>query len=350
MEALRLTIDNLFKIIKELHPLYYDSDKEWHTKGYSIAKNMISKYNNTIEANIFAMRYYITGFNDTHMALFFHMEDYLSSPTFPGFLTFYNPDNKTLEILGTKDIITHINNKPFIEYFKEFLLYNNGKISDESTYTEQSYHLFFNYNNPFLPSPKTITIKNKLIPLKYKTIDYKIENNLRKLYFDKFSKYNENEHNIYKKDNIIYITIGNFYKINFDKLKALLPAKQIVVDLRNNRGGGIDYVSIFFKIVYNINYFLDFHSKPSMFNNIEPVSLGHKDNIHTKANYPKLKILINSHSLSASGIFVNLAQKLVNNVEIIGETDLSKKLCGTSIYIAYNGYELTIPTHCNQLY
>jgi len=87
-----------------------------------------------------------------------------------------------------------------------------------------------------------------------------------------------------------------------------------------------------------------------MFNNIEPVSLGHKDNTHTKANYPKLKILINSHSLSASGIFVNLAQKLVNNVEIIGETDLSKKLCGTSIYIAYNGYELTIPTHCNQLY
>jgi C-terminal processing protease CtpA/Prc len=111
-----------------------------------------------------------------------------------------------------------------------------------------SYLLFLDYNNPYLPAPKLIKIENVEKKLTYVVTPIKCIN--------KFNPNNieipENEYNIYKNNNIIYLTLPSFENPTFKNLKALLPANKIVIDLRYNYGGDLKHVLNFFNIVYNL--------------------------------------------------------------------------------------------------
>ena len=351
---LALHIDNLQKLIKQNHPLTYKEDKEWYIKGYKLVKHMIDKAKNTTEANLYGMQYYITGFNDFHMGLFFNKISLLGLPFYPGFNVYYNYETNNLEIIGTKKIITHIDKKPYIEYLKKYLLFNNGNITDKATWFEQSFGIFNDFKNPYLEAPKMITVDGKNIELKYYKMTYtdfqyfkKEMNKLWNLYCF-YPKYK-----IKKIKNSIYISIDSFNNINFNNdLKRLLPADNIIVDLRNNNGGSISEVFNFFKIVYDMDIVFNFNPKESLINYQCKVCNSNNSKYpdkNTKFEYPKLKIIVNPFSRSACKIMVNIAKTYIKNIEIEGETDLREKLCGTIVEIKFKNYTLTIPTHCNEL-
>lgn len=341
-----LTLESLYNIIKDIYPLTNIKEKKWHREGYKKCKKMISDKGNTLEANVFGMLYYITNFKQEHLKLKFkNIFNY--DLEYPGFFTKYNYDTKKLIVIYSKNKlipikteISHINDKPFIKYIENFLLFNNGAKCEISDYIEQSINIFINFNNPFLPAPKNITINNKKIILNYikmpnKTIIFKSDN------FDK-----KNEYYIYKKNKEIFIKIDSFDFIDYSDLKELLPADKITVDLRNNLGGLISNAELFFKIVYNLDIKLGRTVKGSIFTNfLDDDSKCKIIKLKNKITYPKLEIIVNEYSKSACKIFVLIAKYFIKDVKIVGDIRLYP-LCGEHMIINKRSYTLEIPTYC----
>ena len=344
---LDLTLESLYKIIKNIYPLNNVIEKKWHEYGYQMCKEMIKDKGYTLEANIFAMLYYITNFKQEHLKLKFKFNHIFSNNLeYPEFFSMYNHNTKKLIVVFSKNKlipvnseITLIDNKHFITYIEHFLLFNNGSINEISDYIEQSINIFINFNNPFLPAPKNITINNKLIKLNYD----KIPNNIN---LKNINIYNKNEYDIHKKNNQIFIKINSFDNINYTQLKQLLPADKIIVDLQNNLGGLISNVESFFKIVYNLDIKYGRVVKKSIFTNfIDDNCKCEIIKLKNKITYPKLEILVNEYSKSACKIFVLTAKYFIKSVKIIGDIRLYP-LCGEHMVIDKRYYNLEIPTYC----
>ena len=130
-----LTIDELYNLIKEYHPLYYDKDKRWLEEGYKECKDMINK-THTIEGNIYAMYYYINKFDNEHFSLRFDTKLLWIKILSADIYAMYNIKTKTLDILNSNRKIKLINGKPFIEYLNKFILFSKagGSILDPYSY------------------------------------------------------------------------------------------------------------------------------------------------------------------------------------------------------------------------
>jgi hypothetical protein len=337
---LSLTIDKLYNLIKEYHPLYYDNDKRWLEEGYKKCKDMINK-TNTIEGNIYAMYYYINKFDNEHFSLRFETKlSILSADIY----AMYNIKTKTLDILNSNRKIKLINGKPFIEYLKRFILFSKAgsSILDPYSYIYECVHLFLDLKNPYLEKPNDITLDNdKKIILEYKKWDYKKYKKICNIIYKYVQKTLFSKYKIKKIDDVIYLTIDSFYTIKYNELKKLLPAKKIVVDLRGNLGGYLQKAYEFFKIVYNL--------EEIRLNTIYKVKgINYKqDCIIPKIDakeYPKLDILVDELSQSSSSDFCLIAKLLLkNNVKIKGNLIKRKSYGYSSIYIKKKDYSLEIP-------
>jgi hypothetical protein len=337
-----LTLDNLYKIIREYYPLTFKYDKEWHNNGFKIAKQMMKKYNNSRMAELYAMKYYLANFNEPHFYLHFDMDNL----QYTGFITIYDFKNDKLKIVNSNEIITHINNKPFKEYMNDFILFNNGIKNDKADLFYNSFILFIDWGNPFLNAPKNITINNKIITFNYISLT---NQKLQYIYNYKNSYIYKNlmpKYKLYKKKNTIHFAINSFDTIDYTEFKKLLPADKIIVDLKFNQGGIIDNMAYFFKIVYNLDIKLGIDSKQSLFKSDNWQRKCSYPILDEKINHPKLEIIVNEFSKSACGLFVQIARYFIDNVKITGNIHLYK-LCGSSMNFRFGNYSLDIPTHCS---
>jgi len=351
---LDITLESLYKIIKLYMPLVFDEHKKWHKNGYELCKKMIKEHNNTLEANIFAINYYINNFNEEHLCLYQNLNQILGNPYYPGFIAYYDNNKEVLKVIASKNIkikkdskITHINKKPFLEYIKEFIIYNYGIKNNIRDYNIGSLEIFFDYKNPYLLAPKNITIDKKIIELNY--IPYNNYFDINLFFRENINKNIKNNsiNDIIKKNNNIYIKIYTFDIINYDKLKNILqlPIKKIIVDLRNNTGGLIRNVEMFFKIVYNLNINWGRQVKKSIFTNYIGDITKCKIDYKKKIEEPNLEILVNENSLSACRLFVLIATKFIKDVKIKGKINLSF-MCGEIMEINKRYYRLKLPTYC----
>jgi hypothetical protein len=351
---LDITLEALYKIIKLYMPLVFEEHKKWHRKGYELCTKMIKEQNNTLEANIFAINYYINNFNEEHLYLYQKLNQILGSPYYPGFIAYYDNNKEVLKVIASKNtkikknsIITHINKKPFLEYIKEFIIYNNGKKNNVRDYIIGSVDIFFDYKNPYLSAPKEITIDNKIIELKY--IPYNNYFNINIFFRENINKNIKNNsiNDIIQKDSNIYIKIYTFDIINYDKLKNMLqrPIRKIIVDLRNNIGGLIRNVEDFFKIVYKLNINWGRQVKKSIFTNYIGDITKCKIDDKEKIDGPNLEILVNENSLSACRLFILIAKRFIKEVKINGNINLSF-MCGEIMEINKRYYNLILPTYC----
>jgi hypothetical protein len=348
---LTLNIENLYAFIKEYHPLILKADKEWSIKGYQEVKKMIKDNDDSIESNIYGMQYYVSNFNDYRMFLEINKIELLGLPMYPGFYVYYNINENNLRILGTNKIITHINNKPFIEYFKKFSLFNNGSIHNKMSLLKMSFNLFENFKNPFLRAPDTITINKKVIKLRYRQLfmnEYEKYKKILNELWDKKTK--PNIYKIEKKKDILYIKLDSFLNNNFiTDIEENLPVNKIIIDLRNNTGGWLNNVYDFFKIIYNFDILIKPIIKISkvVCTNPEIDDIKEKYPVKNfKIAHPKLKIIVNEFSLGVCQIFVYLAKLYIKNVEIEGDVKFNDILCGSPVKIEYRHFVLSIPTLC----
>jgi hypothetical protein len=358
-----LNIDGLYKILRQNHPMIYKQDIEWLEKGRVYANKKIAEENNSINSKFFMVNYYINMFKEEHLRIQLD-RNILSQPYYPKFFAIFN--GKVLHVIYSHDNripvgmnITHINNKPFKNYLKEFVLYNNGSDDEISDLVINSNILFLDYANPFLLAPHTIRMNNdiKNIKLQYVLCSQYLINKFNPSYFN-----NLEEFSIYKEENnIIYLKIPSFEYVDYNYLKKLLPANKIVVDLRNNLGGDVKYVQDFFNVVYKINVKWGVTVKNSLFVNEYNYRNINSDKLDTvtvmkcrgpkvvekndKITLPKLEILVNEFSKSACRTFCQIAQLYLKNVKIKGKIKLYP-ICGNSLLIETAQYRLYCPTSC----
>jgi hypothetical protein len=339
---LRLNLDKLYNVIKEYYPLTTKYDIKWHEEGYKLCKDMLKKVKDKNSGLVYAMNYYIVNFKESHLSLNMHYYFEATTPLYPGFYVRYDIEDNCIKLLESEDIISHIDDKPAIEYLKNYLLFNNG--NDMSSYFHECFYMFEYYNNPYLPAPKYITLNNKRIKLKYKKLSKKERNE----YMEKIIKYKKKvliypEYNISKQKNIINLTIDSFNTIKYDDLKKKLPCDKIVVDLRYNSGGDIHNVLLFFEIVYKTKLMLGLNYRDSLlcdYPKNEKCNIKKYKNEHKK---PKLKILVNEFSYSACKVFCQIAKYVVEDTEIEGKIDLlAEGIFSLTIHNA--AYTLMIPT------
>ena len=352
--------ENIYNIIKELHPLIFEYHKKWFTESYKICKNLL-KYNNSEISNIFIVQYFINNFNEEHTTIKIRFPDNLKLK-YTGFFAFYNgTDLRVTQIhddinkIKTGDIITKINKMPYIEYINEFMCFHGGVQNDIMDIKYQSNFICINYGNPFMKKPINITLNdgNDII-LKY--IDYNLNMNVLDFFmFDII----DNTYKLYKKEDHIHIQIPDFDNIMYDDLKKMLPCKEITVNLKNNLGGSIFNVEKFFYILYGIdiktgifvklNKYTNNYSKLKKLKNksyyCRETTMHKYKNITNKL---KINVLVNEYSKSASKLFVNIIKSITDNYKIYGEINTSD-ICGTVITIITSEYELNIPTMCFSL-
>jgi hypothetical protein len=355
-----LSIDNVYELLTHYHPLIYKTDIDWLENGKKYANEQIEKYENSIEAKFFMLNYYINNFKEEHLRIQLD-RNILDYPLYPKIFAQYN--GKLLTVVMSKDkripkgiTITHIDGKPFKNYLTKFVLYNNGSDEEVSDLIINSNILFLDYKNPFLPAPQTITIHGNKHPLKLEYIEcpQNCINKYSATYFE-----TEDEFHISKDEkDTIYIRIPSFDNINLENLKALLPAKKIIVDLRDNLGGDVRYVQDFFNMVYKIKVKWGVTIKNSnLINeyNYQNIKNNNKDTITTikcsgpeikeKINAPKLEIIVNEFSKSACRTFCQIALFYIKNVKIKGKIKLYP-ICGNAILFETSKYRLYVPSSC----
>jgi len=358
-----LNIDNLYEILHHNHPMIYQSDIDWLEKGKIYCNQQIEEYNNTINAKFFMINYYINMFKEEHLRIQLD-RNILPNPYFPKIFAAFN--GKILYITESKDnripkgsTITHINNKPFKQYLKRFVLYNNGSDEEISDLVINSNILFLDYDNPFLAAPETITLSNTTKPIKlhYVLCPKYVVDAYSANYFE-----TTDEYNIYKDEtDTIYLRIPSFENISYVDLKKLLPAKKIIVDLRYNLGGDVTNVQDFFNLVYKVNVKWGVTIKNSNFvneYNYQNIKNTKKDTVTTikcsgpkvvdkknKIDSPKLEIIVNEFSKSACRTFCQIALLYLKNIKIKGKIKLYP-ICGNSVIFETHQYRLLCPSCC----
>jgi hypothetical protein len=349
---------NIYNIVQELHPLYYEKHKKWFNDSYDICNNMLLKYDDEI-SEIFVVQYFINNFQEEHTNIIISFPDYYNLK-YANIFAYFNGD--ILHVTQSNDnrinigsSITMINNKPFKEYINEFMLYNGGIHDDYMDMKYQSNFIFIDYKNMFFEKPNTIMLDNKTkINLKYSNFNSDI-NILDFFTYDIIDQ----RYSINKKLNHIYMHIHDFDTIIYDDLINLLPCDELTIDLKNNFVVSVFNVEKFFKIVYNIDIQLGIHVKLNKYTNSNVIFKKMK-NILNKSFYcrcpiikkyinkvvgPKLNVYVNEFSRSSSKAFINIVKLLVPDFQIHGIID-TDDLCGTSIAITTPDYELNIPTMC----
>ena len=356
-----LSIDNVYEILLHYHPLIYKADIEWLEKGRTYANQQIELHENTVEAKYFMLNYYINNFREEHLRIQLD-RNILKPALYPKFFAQYN--GKVLSVIMSKDkripkgiAITHINGRPFKNYLKKFVLYNNGSDDEVSDLIINSNILFLDYNNPFLPAPQTVTLYKADKPIKLEYLE--CTQNCISKYSNNAYIETTDEYSIYKDESdVIHLRIPTFEDVQFDDLKKLLPAKKIVVDLRDNLGGDVRYVQDFFNIVYKIKVKWGVTIKNSnLVNeyNYRNIKNNNKDNVTiikcsgpkliNKINNPKLEIIVNEFSKSACRTFCQIALLYINGVKINGKIKLYP-ICGNSILFETAQYRLYLPSSC----
>jgi hypothetical protein len=353
--------ENIYNIIKELHPLYHEKHKKWFKESYDICNTMLLKYNDEI-SELFVIQYFINKFQEEHTNIRIYLPDDFKLKHanifayFNGDILYVTQSNDNRIKIGSS--ITMINNKPFKNYINEFMLYNGGICDDYMDMKYQSNFIFIDYKNKFFEKPYIIKLDNKKeIDLKYNKF-YSDVNVLDFFTYDIIDQ----RYSINKKVNHIYMHINDFDKILYNDLVDLLPCDELTVDLKNNFGGSVYNVEKFFKIVYNIDIQLGIHIKLNRYINNDDV-LKIKVNELNKSLYcretiikkyinkvigPKLNVYVNEYSRSASKAFVNIVKTLIPNHKIYGVIN-TDDLCGTSITITTPYYDLNVPTMCYSL-
>lgn len=362
----QITLTKIKKYIKHIYPLYHKNDKKWFDEGFKICTNMINSKGNTLESIIFAINYYIANFKQEHFVSNFKYNKIFNNVLYPSFFSIYDVNKDKLIVIDSKlenitleDEITFINEKPVLDYLKEFILFNSGNIYEKSDYIKHSINMFLDYNNPYLPTPANITINNKLINLNYVSITHKdIEKNLNKIF--KYNNYlkiirnnlKNNKYKIKKINTIIYLKINSFFNIKYNDLINLFDdnIKKIIVDLRYNTGGDVKNVILFYKIVYNLTFDYGYYYKDSMYTNYKDKSFYRciKPKLKEKIIKPELDIIVNEYSLSACKLFVAIAKYYIKNIKIFGNINIYP-ICGNYVNIKLPndiGY-LEIPSVCN---
>lgn len=357
-----ISLDNIYLIIKEFHPLFHLNHKKWHNDGLILCKNLLKKYKYNSDlydiANIFAIQFYINNFNEEHTKINISFPFDLKFAGF--FVTFSNNlliVNKSFDKrIKIGQSIIKINNVDFIDYINDFILFNGGNKNDVMDQKIQANYIFIDNKNPFLLKPKNITFDNNVsINLKYSPLNL----NLNDFFYIDFITL---PYNIYKNNNHIFLKIDSFNTINYNDLIKLLPnTNEITVDLSNNLGGLLEKVEEFFNIVYNINIQIGIFMKYNKFN-LDINEINKIKNIINKPIYckknileinknklkdkPKLNIIVNDFSKSASKHFVKIAIDFIPDCSVTGPYIDTENLCGTPIILETPLFKIEIPTNC----
>lgn len=355
-----LTLDNLRNIIYDSSPLIFKSHKDWFNTGYDICTKMIREQNNSILSTIFALYYYISGFEEEHF--FIRISDDVFSTyhkiLYPKFSVSLNSDGSALYVTSSINsnvpsgsTIKKINNKPFNNYIKEFMCFDSGLYSVLNERILSSRKIFLDRGNPYIKRPNVIELDNgKKILLKYFpvpnnsiTTAHAIRNNRCKV----FEYYRDNK--------TLFITIPEFNGINFIPIRKLFPINNIVLDIRDNPGGLLSDIENFYSDLFNlkISTTVIFKESPFLRSNIMK-----KNKLLTtcqtciappnkkKVNYPSLTIIYNSNTRSICRFLIKIAKLYINNLKLVGGDFNTDKICGNIMNIETDSYNLIIPTVC----
>ena len=357
------SLENLRNLILETTPLVFKQDIEWFEKGYQKCQSMIlNSRSSKLLSEIFAIYYYISGFDDPH----FNIRFKLYNPPFnsfvfsyPKFLTNYSFNSNIVYVDFSQDpnivpgsIITKINDMPTMTYLRHAMLYSPYLFSSSYERIIASQELFIDQGNPYFKRPETIQINNKKkVSLEY----YKLPPGL-KIY--KGYEFCEDPQNLryYKKDNTLYIKINYFYNLNFYPLTKLFPISNIIVDLRDNPGGDSQSIYNFYKNLYKIDINGNEVFKDSDYmTTIFPIRKKKqtifirkfKKKIIKSASIPSLTIYY-GNSFSACQIFIKLAQLYIKKLKLIGNQEglNNDRVFGYINRTENKLYSLQLPTAC----
>jgi hypothetical protein len=155
--------------LKDNSSIYANQDdkkfKKWYEKGYEDILKLVDLIGDVDDCH-YVMKYYINGFNQSHISL----RGYIPLPVeqYPGLLSeisenthqiiYKNTDLNYLKDVEIGDKLTHINNIPISEYYRDYLL--PFYASDDSLLTKKSASLYALIvdGNRFKPAAKTIRL------------------------------------------------------------------------------------------------------------------------------------------------------------------------------------------------
>tara|TARA_B110000503_G_C7165905_1_gene421894 strand:- start:2939 stop:4381 length:1443 start_codon:yes stop_codon:yes gene_type:complete len=137
----------------------------WFNKGYEDTLELINAISDKNDCN-YAMKYYINGFNQSHIAL----RSYIPLPVeqYPGFLSVkkgadhvvmykHSALKEYLKNMSVGDKITHINDVSIDKYYKDYILPFYAADNSELTLTSSSIYAFILDGNRFKPVARSVT-------------------------------------------------------------------------------------------------------------------------------------------------------------------------------------------------
>jgi hypothetical protein len=168
-EICKKDFDFVRNSLKDNSAIYANKDdtkfKKWYEKGYKDTLKLVDLIGDADDCH-YAMKYYVNGFHQTHIS----MRGYIPLPTeqYPGLLSeisdnthriiYKNTDLNYLNDVEIGDELTHINNIPISDYYRDYLV--PFYASDNSILMTKSasiYALIVD-GNRFKPIPKSIRL------------------------------------------------------------------------------------------------------------------------------------------------------------------------------------------------
>ncbi len=248
-------LDFIYKNIINNSAQYKNEENfyKWVNEGYKESCKLIQEINKLYDCH-YIITYYIYGFKDTSIDIKPLID--LPPVEYPAILSilqnnehiiFYKENNiSSLKNISIGDKITHINEIPVSEYFKEYIVPFYTKNYFYDSLVKSSVYLLINDANRFIIKPKIITyihnnISNKLV-LNYTIFTKEALNST----YEILKQFNNNfSIELIKKS--IWIKIPSFIKTNenylfFEKMLSNLKLysqdkNYIIFDVRNNKGG-----------------------------------------------------------------------------------------------------------------
>jgi hypothetical protein len=278
-----LSFVEIEKKLKKYHAGSMDKEsnafRDWLVQG---KKEFYDRFKqiSTQDGWYFALKAYISGFNDIHVRINLHRDD---KNEWPGFLVQFTGKRfvvveSALRLVPNGSTVTKIDDIDVKEWIdKNVVPYGDNIQETSARYSSAAVMALWWQQNPFVVKPKTISIQQKYGPvgpeikikLAWKSIASKT---FYKKYIriQGYSPFKDRINPLRIKDvtsSVAWIKIPTFepqgqwarfmFNRDLQKLASKVGKRVLVIDLRGNRGGLVGYASKFLAYLYGMQAVVD---------------------------------------------------------------------------------------------